>query len=816
MRAERIERLTTEEVSVSNTPSRPLALLPSSFRDGRHRLDEAALLTRYTGADRPFTPNDVTAGSETELQVAVQGRPHEVDLPIELRHSHFFLNLQARVAAGESPPRLVAKLRDFLDRNPTNLWENSWVRVPIRVLGHELQTLFASDCAADKSRPEDGLRLDHTRFLVQHQDEPCLRIPISYVLKLALLHTVGREVCPSPALRETGHRFANHFLNDNSSPETLSFHISPLHPDHGLGAAVAGETAKRLLLSHLLILYANRRFELQASGQRALIYLAPHPPIRQKQLNGLISDNLYRELFMNPCLSGWDNGYAKLQYMHLCHQVLSRSQLNAMITLRDQGIIARNLVVLPSTSNISLANNGTHLSLGSRRLTGLLADPSSGFTAKQEKWVGDLVIKIVEHFLPLFVGTYSAAPYRLDFGDFHPERALGFLPHELEGTHLRMLWRRWKKKARLSIFGQPLTPLGPAWLDRLVSTTFGLRGDLVPDFRLIDYLVALLSTDQSPALDGTLGNDTGLKRDLAQQGVFDESMSLYLLLKLRRFESMGFSGFEGRHYSLFDDLTDDMGNAATLQALLIGLAFQLIATGVVRHTDIPDDPTTESERRQVLFGAALGLPAFNVRTAGPNRFLDRILARTAKTRSSRRHPDHLRVRVADYRMALLETIRAEAPDLIERFGAHPMLEDLEQRLREPERAGVAGKLTAGILAECGARQAWDLTGDEFNGAAETYYRGTLRRRHIRKAIQLVIDDLTHIDAQRDPASLHYRQLISTVIGTRGAAETYARAESGIVEEELDDTALRECIWLTLLTLQRDGDLAAPTVQRRAS
>jgi hypothetical protein len=37
----------------------------------------------------------------------------------------------------------------------------------------------------------------------------------------------------------------------------------------------------------------------------------------------------------------------------------------------------------------------------------------------------------MEHFLPLFVGSYSAAPCRIGFRDFHPESALGFLPHEL-------------------------------------------------------------------------------------------------------------------------------------------------------------------------------------------------------------------------------------------------------------------------------------------------------------------------------------------------------------------------------------------------
>ena len=50
---------------------------------------------------------------------------------------------------------------------------------------------------------------------------------------------------------------------------------------------------------------------------------------------------------MSPCLSGWSNGEAKYQYMHLCHQVLSRSQLNAVAKLREAGIITNDLIVLP-------------------------------------------------------------------------------------------------------------------------------------------------------------------------------------------------------------------------------------------------------------------------------------------------------------------------------------------------------------------------------------------------------------------------------------------------------------------------------------
>ena len=231
------------------------------------------------------------------------------------------------------------------------------------------------------------------------------------------------------------------------------------------------------------------------------MYMAPNPPFRQKQLNELISDQFYRELFLNPCLSGWQKGEVKKDYMALCHRTLSRSQLNTIAKLKEAGIIINNLVVLPNTSSTSLANNGTHITLGSRVLSQSYGG-NEGMLV--EKYFGDLVIKIIEHFLPLFVTTCSAAPYRLGFCDFHPEKVLGYLPHELDDTHLRMLWRRWKKKADLRFCGHSFTPVGPLWLDRFTSTLLRLRGDYLPDIRLIDYLVALQSLDHSPALNGQI------------------------------------------------------------------------------------------------------------------------------------------------------------------------------------------------------------------------------------------------------------------------------------------------------------------------
>jgi hypothetical protein len=774
------------------------------------------VLGQFCSATRPFSANDITAGSETELQASVEGQAEDVDLVLVLKESNYFLNIQKRAAAGESSERLVDDLQEFLHGHPSRTWENSWVRIPLRLLAADVRKMFERDCAADNENPRGGSRSDRKSFFVQHHGEACLRVPVSYLLKLSLQQAGTRKACPSCPVRKTASTLLAHFLNDNSSPETFSLYVTPLHRSAGMGRAIAAETAKRFFLSHLLILHANETFGLRASGQRALIYFAPHPPVRQKRLNTLISDSLYRELFMNPCLSGWRRGEEKLRYMHLCHQVLSRSQLNAVTKLRDAGIITRNLVVLPSTSNISLANNGTHLSLGSRILTGLLSDSGSTFTPTHEKFLGDLVIKIVEHFLPLFVGTYSAAPYRLDFCDFHPERALGFLPHELDGTHLRMLWRRWKKKAKLSVFGQPITPIGPVWLDQLTSALFGLRGDYVPDFRLIDYLVSLMSTDQSPALDGVLGNEQRLKRDLAQLGIFDESMSLYLLFKLRSQSVIGFSGFEGRHYSLFPGLLDDLGDAATLQALLTGLAFKYMATGVVRHADIPDDPTTESERRQFIFASALGLNTCNVRIDSPNHLLSRILSHAPKTRPSRRYADHLRVRVGEYRQALLNLIREDAADLVEAFGAEDLVTRLQQRLVEPETQSAAGRLTAGILSLSGARSPLELTAQEFNESAEQFYRETLRRRDVEESMALVLEDLRGIDDWHSGGTGLYRQLVAEVIGRRSASEFLASVREAILSETLDETRLRQCIHLALIAIQRDIDRVAPLVRKEVS
>ena len=747
----------------------------------------------------PFTPQDTTAGAENEYQTAVVGDRNQVDLVREIEESRYFSNLKKQAQRGDTPRSKMIALERFLDGNDDHVWENSWVRLPLSTLCEYARTVFRKDLRSDKCRNDSPLRSDTCRFSLTLNGREYLRIPISYLLKLALADAIGRTSVHT-TIRETGLSAMDHFLSDNTSPETFSFHPVRQDAQSGVGDNLARETAFRFLLSQLLIQYANRQFGLSESGQRALLYFAPHPPIRQKTLNNLISDSFYRSLFMSPCLSGWNDGEAKHRYMHLCHTVLSRSQLNAVIKLRESGIIVNNLMVLPNTSNISLANNGTHISLGSRMLSGLMQDPKSGYGVLEEKHFGDLAIKIVEHFLPLFVGTYSAAPYRIDFMDFHPERVLGFLPHELDFTHLRMLWRRWKKKAHLKIMGRSITPFGPEWLDHGISRCFGLKGDYVPDFRLIDYLVALMATDESPALDGQPGNDIRLKKDLGDMGVFDPCMPLYMLYRARSFETMGFTGFEGRHYSLFESLSRDMAQATNLQMLITALAYKYIVTGAVNHADIPDHPFVESERRQIFFGAAAGIPTFYVRMDTPNRMLAKMVKETANTRTSRRYSGYTRVQITDFQRMLVKRLRQDAPELIEMTGLLSTLEDLEDRILSMGRNTVAGRLTRRICETAGASSPIALTGDAFNSAAESFYRRQLKKEQMGEAIDLWCQAVRHLDGMPAWRDGTYNQALLSILKGKDAAALIMTLRPAILAEDLPLPTVKRLIHLMLLTL----------------
>src|SRR5262245_28168922 len=106
-----------------------LALVPARAELPGLAQDETQLLQRFFPAALPFSANDITGGSETELQASVEGLHDTVDLPLIIEQSNYLSNLKRRAAAGESPVRLVEALEDLLRNNRAGNWENSWVRI---------------------------------------------------------------------------------------------------------------------------------------------------------------------------------------------------------------------------------------------------------------------------------------------------------------------------------------------------------------------------------------------------------------------------------------------------------------------------------------------------------------------------------------------------------------------------------------------------------------------------------------------------------------------------------------------------------------
>lgn len=336
------------------------------LRSSLARLSASLGLQDWPADHLPFCRQDITMGSESELQTAVIGSRDRVDLPRVIGESNYYRNIIKRTRTGEFPQRIISGLEHFLRNNQDNVWENSWVRIPLHALHDLTRREFEQDLRKNKADGNSGFRTDLDRYHFNHEGQPWARFPISYLLRLALSDWLHRTADLPHILLRTGSRLRSHFLNDNTSPETISFYLSRGSAENSVGTSLARETALRFLTTQLLLQYASSQFRLAESGQEVAVYYAPHPPLRQRKLNDIISDSFYRELFINPCLAGWDRGEDKFNYMMLCHQTLSRSQLNAVAKMKEAGIINSNLVVLPNTCNVSLANNGIHITIGSK------------------------------------------------------------------------------------------------------------------------------------------------------------------------------------------------------------------------------------------------------------------------------------------------------------------------------------------------------------------------------------------------------------------------------------------------------------------
>jgi hypothetical protein len=274
---------------------------------------------------------------------------------------------------------------------------------------------------------------------------------------------------------------------------------------------------------------------------------------------------------------------------------------------------------------------------------------------------------------------------------------------------------------------------------------------------------------------------------------------------MRAYDTMGFSGFESRYYSLFPSFSQDMAKALELQNFLHALAFKYMAEGIADHHHIPDDPFVESERRQITFGCAIGIPTFYIRRDTKNEFLKRILAECRRIRQSRRYPGYFRVYHIEYCRALLKIIRRDGADLIELFQMEETIDDLTRRIDDPAQAGAFGKLKQGILNKSGMSSPLSLKGDTVNREAENYYRNDLRKDHFHEAWLFFQQDLSKLLKLPNRHGEEARQAFKMMQKDKSVPEYLPMLEKEIFGETVSPNLLKSIIHLLILTICEDKE-----------
>jgi hypothetical protein len=183
--------------------------------------------------------------------------------------------------------------------------------------------------------------------------------------------------------------------------------------------------------------------------------------------------------------------------------------------------------------------------------------------------------------------------------------------------------------------------------------------------------------------------------------------------------------------------------------------------------------------------------------------MKRILKRTRRTRSSHRYQGYIRVYNHEFRIALMDILKADAAELIEMMGMSETMADLARRMTSPETYAVADRLTRSILDEADAEHPMKLTGKDFNTAAEEYYRSSLRERHIREALNFLEQDFTKLDACAALGRGFFREAVAGILEHRSAWEFLTDIRGRLVSEEIDDTDLTRLIHLMILSIHHD-------------
>jgi hypothetical protein len=224
-----------------------------------------------------------------------------------------------------------------------------------------------------------------------------------------------------------------------------------------------------------------------------------------------------------------------------------------------------------------------------------------------------------------------------------------------------------------------------------------------------------------------------------------------------------------------------------------------VATGMIQHHHIPDDPFVESERRQIFFATSIGLPTFFVHADSKNYLLRRILGRVQNQRHSRRYKGYIRVGTLDYQKACLQTISEEGGWLMESVGVKEELAQMRSILLGKKKTA-AERLTKNILKSHGTGgKAMDLDAPRFNQAAERYYRTTLFTHHMEEGLRVLAKDGRRFDREGGQVTGRMAGIVTGGCSTVAYIEEFG---GKVISGQATETEIQRLILLSLLIIEQ--------------
>jgi hypothetical protein len=133
------------------------------------------------------------------------------------------------------------------------------------------------------------------------------------------------------------------------------------------------------------------------------------------------------------------------------------------------------------------------------------------------------------------------------------------------------------------------------------------------------------------------------------------------------------------------------------------------------------------------------------------------------------------------------------------------MEDLLQRLDNPDNHSVAGKLNREILDGLNVHSPMNLMADEFNQAAERYYRDRLRKLHVAESFRILEEDFSSLCTDGNNfGSDDRKEAVHGVLEDRNLWKFLTAIRNDVMEERATEDDLRRLIHLMLISIDYDA------------